>query len=54
MLLGVLSFEDLAGGVVSFTQPTSIGHSCGAQHTVTAHSLWEKQNIIAFQQKETI
>ena len=50
MLLGVLSFVDLAGGVVSFAHPTSIWHSCGAQNTVTAHSLWEK-NIIAFDKK---
>lgn len=42
MLLGVLSFVDLAGGVVSFTQATSIRHSCGAQNMVTADSLWEK------------
>lgn len=44
MLLGVLSLVDLAGGVVSFTHPTGIRHSCGSQHTVTAHSLWEKHN----------
>lgn len=50
MLLAVLSFVDLAGGVVSFTHPASIRHSCGAQNTVTAHSLWEK-NIIAFDKK---
>lgn len=47
MLLGVLSFVDLAGGVVSFAHPAGIRHSCGAQNTVTAHSLWEK-HIIAF------
>lgn len=41
MLLGVLSFVDPAGGVVAFTNATSVWHSCRPQNTVTAHSLWE-------------
>lgn len=41
MLLGVLSFVDLAGGVVAFTNATSVWHGCRPQNTVTAHSLWE-------------
>lgn len=39
MLLGVLPFVDLAGGVVSFAHPTSIRHCCRAQNTITANSL---------------
>lgn len=41
MLLDVLSFVDLAGGIISFTHATYIRHSCGAQNTVAAHSLWK-------------
>lgn len=50
MLLAVQSFVNLAGGVISFTHPASIRHSCGAQNTVTAHSLREK-NVIDFDKK---
>lgn len=39
MLLGVLSFIDLAGGVVAFTNSTRVLHSCRPQNSVTSHSL---------------
>lgn len=39
MLLGVLSFIDLAGGVVAFTNAASIWCSCRPQNTVAAHPL---------------
>ena len=53
MLLGVLSFVDLAGGVVSFTHPACIRHSFGAQNTVTAHFLWEKNTRHLFFDKKS-
>lgn len=52
MLLGVLSFVDLAGGVVSFAHPACIRHSFGAQNTVTAHSLWEKNTRHLFSDRK--
>lgn len=39
MLFGVLSFVDLAGGVVALADATQIRHSIGSQNPVTAHSL---------------
>lgn len=51
MLLGVLSFKDFAGGVVPFTNTTSIGRSRRPQNTVAAHSLGKKQHQIRHSRK---
>lgn len=53
MLLGVLPFVDLAGGVVSFAHPTSIRHCCRAQNTITANSLQKNKQQRKKQQQFT-
>lgn len=39
MLKGVLALEELAGGVVSFTDATRVQRGLGAQNLVTAYFL---------------
>lgn len=46
MLLGVLSFIDLAGGVVAFTNAASVWSSCRPQNTVATHPLRKTKKVI--------
>lgn len=39
MLFGVLSFVDLASGIVALADATQIRHGIGSKHPVTAHPL---------------
>lgn len=47
VLKGVLALEELASGVVSFTDPTGIQRGLGAQNLVTAYRLHTQKTHIS-------